>query len=138
MEIARTVSLAHWVAIAVRVHHVASAATLLFITIEVPLEVEAHVAADHSVVETRAAVPHIAADHSVVEAHVAVPHIAADHSVVETCAAVPHTAVVHSAEAVDIPEVDIPLEAATVTEDVVNIRTSAFIIRCTSLIEHDA
>ena len=61
------------------------------------------------------------------------------------CAAVLHIAEVpseeaHSAEAVVVivPAVDAPLEAATVTEDVVKTRTSAFIIRCTSLIEHDA
>lgn len=54
--------------------------------------------------------------------------------------AVPHTVEAHSAEAVvvTVPEVVVAVEAATVTEDVVKILTSAFIIRCTSLIEHDA
>lgn len=46
----------------------------------------------------------------------------------------------HSAEATVVTpeEADAALEEAIATEDVVKMRTSAFIIRCTSFMVHDA
>lgn len=80
----------------------------------------------------------IAAAHSA-EVH---PLIVEVHSaeVLQCAAEVPSAEeAVHSAEAVVMAsEVAEALAEATATEDVVKTRTSAFIIRCTSFILHDA
>lgn len=115
--------------IAAKVPHEASTALLRFVKTDLLIAVAPSAAACVAVLLT-----------AVVHSAEAVVHSA------EATAVVPSAeAVVHSAEATAVPAevvsevaVDAPLEAATVTEDVVKTRTSAFIIRCTSLIEHDA